>query len=169
VTTETTETTEPTLDVSGYGFTRQTWLAARPAEVYDLISAVSHISQWSPNAVRARYDEGEGPRPGAWFSGRNRRAGNEWDSRSQVTVAEPGSEFAYTVLGSVPVPIVRWRWTFTSYGSGTLVAQTWQLLAADPVLGSTYRDLDDLRDATIASVEATLVSLASWIADRPAG
>ncbi|MBW0101068.1 hypothetical protein [Pseudonocardia sp. KRD291] len=82
---------------------------------------------------------------------------------------EPGSEFTYTVLGSVPVPIVRLHWTFSSYGSGTLVAQTWQLIAADPVPGSTDRDLDDLRYATIASVEATLVSLASWIADRPAG
>ncbi|TQM11412.1 SRPBCC family protein [Pseudonocardia kunmingensis] len=164
----TTETTPPTLDVSGYGFTRRAWVAARPGEVYDLISTVSHISRWSPNAIRARYDEGAGPRPGAWFSGRNRRSGNEWDSRSQVEVAEPGSEFTYTVLGSVPVPIVRWRWTFTAYGSGTHVTQTWQLLAADPVLGSTYRDLDDLRDATIDSVEATLVSLASWVADRAA-
>lgn len=164
----TTETTPPTLDVSDYGFTRRTWVAARPGEVYDLISTVSHISRWSPNAIRARYDEGAGLRPGAWFSGRNRRSGNEWDSRSRVEVAEPGSEFTYTVLGSVPVPIVRWRWTFTPYGSGTHVTQTWRLLAADPVLGGTYRDLDALRDATIDSVEATLVSLASWVVDRAA-
>ncbi|MFH9475628.1 hypothetical protein ACH4L7_17490 [Streptomyces anulatus] len=51
--------------------------------------------------------------------------------------AERGTEFTYTVLGSVPVPIVRWRWTFTPDRSGTLLAQTWQLLEADRALGST--------------------------------
>lgn len=156
------------LDVTDYHITRQTWVAASPAQVYELVSTVSNISKWSPNAIWARYDDDAGPREGAWFRGRNSRSGNEWDSRSQVTVAEPGVEFAYTVLGSAPVPIVRWRWTFTAYGSGTLVTQTWQLLQADPVLGGTYEELDQLRDATVESVEATLVSLASWIADTNA-
>lgn len=79
-------------------------------------------------------------------------------------MAEPGTAFAYTVLGSASVPVVEWRWTFTAHGSGTLVAQTWQLLVADPVLGSTYEDLDRLRDATADGVEASLTSLADWVA-----
>ncbi|GGX22740.1 hypothetical protein GCM10010297_49900 [Streptomyces malachitofuscus] len=153
-----------TLDVSSYGFTRHVRVAARPDRVYDLVSTVSNISRWSPNALHAEYEDGAGPREGAWFRGRNQRSDREWESRSQVTVAEPGAAFAFTVLGSVSVPVVEWRWTFTAHGSGTLVAQSWQLLAADPVLGSTYEDLDRLRDATVDSVEATLTSLADWVA-----
>ncbi|MFD2416594.1 SRPBCC family protein [Amycolatopsis pigmentata] len=162
-----TETPSASLDVTRYLFTRQAWVAAGPAQVYELISTVSNIGKWSPNAIEARYDDGAGPVEGAWFSGRNRRAGNEWESRSRVTKAEPGVEFTYAVLGSVPVPIVEWRWTFRPHGSGTLTTLSWRLLEADPVLGSTYEELDQLRDATVGSVEATLASLASWIADQP--
>ncbi|MFF8033768.1 SRPBCC family protein [Streptomyces sp. NPDC016626] len=152
------------LDVSSYGFTRHIRVAARPDQVYDLVSTVSNISKWSPNALHAEYEDGAGPRAGAWFRGRNHGSGRQWESRSQVTVAEPGAVFAFTVLGSASVPVVEWRWTFTARGSGTLVAQTWRLLVADPVLGSTYEDLDRLRDATVAGVEATLTSLADWVA-----
>ncbi|MEU2072456.1 SRPBCC family protein [Streptomyces anulatus] len=165
---ESPENTTKTLDVSGYGITRRAWVATDPERAYDLLSAVSNISLWSPNAIRAQYEEDAGARAGAWFRGRNQRGGNEWDSRSQVRKAERGTEFTYTVLGSVPVPIVRWRWTFTPDRSGTLLAQTWQLLEADPVLGSTYADLDALRDATAKGMEDTLVALAGWIAENPA-
>ncbi|WP_106403793.1 SRPBCC family protein [Actinocorallia populi] len=163
-------TTSPettTLDVSGYTITRRAWVATDPAHAYALLSDVSRIGLWSPNAVHAQYDENSGPRAGAWFRGRNRRDGAEWESRSQVQKAEPGAEFTYTVLGSQPVPIVRWRWTLTPHGSGTVLSQAWRLLAADPVLGTTYADLDALRDATAESMETTLIALAAWIADDP--
>lgn len=162
------EDTTAVLDVSGYRVTRRAWVAADPGRAYDLLSTVSNIGRWSPNATRAEYDEGAGAWAGAWFRGHNQRGGAEWDSRSQVQEALRGAEFTYTVLGSTPVPIVRWRWTFTPDGSGTLLTQTWQLLEADPVLGSTYADLDTLRDATARSMEDTLVALARWISDNPA-
>ena len=165
---ENPENTTGPLDVSGYSVTRRAWVATDPERAYELLSTVSNIGLWSPNAIRAQYEEGAGAWAGAWFRGRNQRGGNEWDSRSQVQKAEPGVEFTYTVLGSVPVPIVRWRWTFTPNRTGTLLAQTWQLLEADPVLGSTYADLDALRDVTAEGMEDTLVALAGWIADNPA-
>lgn len=168
MTTTLPENTADALDVSGYRATRRAWVAADPERAYDLISAVSNIGLWSPNAIHAQYDEGAGPWTGAWFRGRNQRGGNAWDSRSQVQKADPGAEFTYTVLGSVPVPIVSWRWTFTPYGTGTLLAQTWQLLEADPVLGTTYAELDALREVTAEGMEDTLVALAGWIADNPA-
>lgn len=160
-------TSAETIDVSGYTITRRTWAAIDPARAYDLVSEVSNIGLWSPNAIRAEYDEGAGPRAGAWFRGRNRAGESEWDSRSQVQRAERGVEFTYTVLGSTPVPIVRWTWTFTPHESGTVLSQTWQLLVADPVLGTTHAELDALRDATARGVEETLVAMASWIADNP--
>lgn len=95
-----------TLEVSSHGFTRHIRVAARPDQVYAPVSTVSNIGKWSPDALHAEYEDGAGSREGAWFRGRNHRSGRQWESRSQVTVAEPGAAFAYTVLGSASVPVV---------------------------------------------------------------
>ncbi len=154
-----------TLDVTEFDFTRKTWVAAPPSTVYDLVSDVSAIERWSPSVSAVAYDEGGGPRAGAWFSGHNRRGEREWTTRSQVVSAEPGVDFAF-VVGGAEDGIVRWRWTFRAHGAGTVVAQSWQLLRFDPVLGATHADLVALRDHTADSVESTLVALASWIAEQ---
>ncbi|MFF1838298.1 SRPBCC family protein [Streptomyces sp. NPDC058231] len=59
------------LDPSAFAFSRRAWVDATPAGVYDLISDVSAIARWSPDATEVTYDEGAGPQVGAWFSGRN--------------------------------------------------------------------------------------------------
>jgi hypothetical protein len=129
--------------------------------VYDLVGDVSLIGTWSPSASEAAFDEGDGPRVGAWFTGRNHRGDREWSSRSQVVAAERGSDFAFVVDG-----LVRWQWTFHPHGTGTEVRQSWQLLRPDPVLGTTPEELAALRDHMADSVETTLVALAAWVAAR---
>lgn len=152
------------LDPSAFAFSRRAWVDATPAGVYDLVSDVSAIARWSPDATEVTYDEGAGPQVGAWFSGRNQRDGRQWSSRSQVVRAEPGSSFAF-VVGGAEGGIVRWTWALHPFGRGTVVEQSWQLLRLDPVLGSTRADLEARRDYMADSVEATLVSLARWIAE----
>ncbi|GGN94313.1 hypothetical protein GCM10011579_093660 [Streptomyces albiflavescens] len=66
------------LDASGFAFTRRVWVDAAPARVYDLVSDVSAIGRWSPNATDLTFDQSAGPRAGAWFSGRNQKDGMEW-------------------------------------------------------------------------------------------
>ncbi|WP_413805324.1 SRPBCC family protein [Streptomyces sp. OE57] len=153
------------LDASAFAFTRRAWVDAAPARVYDLVSDVSAIGRWSPNATDVTFDQGAGPRVGAWFSGLNRKDGREWTTRSQVVRADPGNAFTF-VVGGAEDGIVRWSWTFHPQGRGTVVEQSWQLLRLDPVLGTTRGDLDTLRDYMTNSVEATLISLARWIAEE---
>ena len=98
------ENTTAVLDVTGYRATRRAWVAAGPGRAYDLLSTVSNLGRWSPDAIRAQYEEGAGSWAGAWFRGRNQRGGAEWDSRSQVQEVVHGVEFTYIVLGSAPVP-----------------------------------------------------------------
>lgn len=152
------------MDASHFAFTRRAWVDAEPARVYDLVSDVSVIGRWSPNATDVTYDEGAGPRVGAWFSGRNLKGGREWTTRSQVVRADPGSVFTY-VVGGADHGIVQWSWTCRPQGRGTVVEQSWQLLRLDPVLGTTRGDLHALRDYMANSVETTLLSLAQWIAE----
>jgi hypothetical protein len=155
------------VDVEAYSFARVTWVAATPAAVYDLISDVSRIAAWSPNADDVAYDDGAGAWVGAWFSGRNRKAEATWTTRSQVSHAEPGSAFGF-VVGGLENGIVGWLWTFSPSGTGCEVRQEWRLLRTDPVLGSSRADLDNLRDYMADSVENTLVALARWTAVRRA-
>jgi hypothetical protein len=155
------------VDVTAYAFTRKVWVDAAPAVVYDLISDVSMIAAWSPDAGDVGYDDGAGPRMGAWFSGRNHRDGRSWTTRSQVVAAEPGSDFGF-VVGGADDGIVRWHWSLLPSGAGTEVQQSWQLLRTDPVLGETRADLCRLCDFMIISVESTLVSLTRWISETHA-
>ncbi len=156
------------LDASDYTFTRRAWVDASPARVYDLVSDVSAIGRWSPHASGVAFDRGAGPWAGAWFSGRNHRDGRQWTTRSQVVRADPGAVFAF-VVGGAEGGIVRWSWTCRPRGRGTVVEQSWQLLRLDPVLGTTRGDLDALRATMADSVETTLLALAQWIAEAPAG
>ncbi|MET9612115.1 SRPBCC family protein [Kitasatospora indigofera] len=150
------------LDLTPFTFTRRCWVDSPPDSVYPLVSDVSLIERWSPSADAVSYDPGGGPWVGAWFSGRNRRDGREWVTRSEVVRADPGSAFAF-VVGGAEQGIVRWDWAFQEQGAGSIVRQTWRLLRADPVLGDTPEALHALRDHMAGSVEATLLSLAEWI------
>ncbi|MFD5547421.1 SRPBCC family protein [Streptomyces goshikiensis] len=154
-----------TLDAADFAFTRRAWVDAASTLVYDLVSDVSAIRRWSPNATDVAFDQGDGPRVGAWFSGRNHRDGKQWTTRSQITQADPGTAFTF-VVGGAEDGIVRWSWTFHSQGRGTLVRQCWQLLRLDPVLGTSRGDLNTLRDYMADSAETTLVALARWIAEE---
>ncbi|MFJ9427910.1 SRPBCC family protein [Streptomyces sp. NPDC101249] len=148
-----------------FAFTRRAWVDASPARVYELVSDVSSIGRWSPDADDVAFDPEAGPRVGAWFSGRNRRDGREWTSRSEIVRADPGTAFGF-VVGGARDGIVHWEWTLTPQGGGTVVGQSWRLLRLDPVLGTTRAELDALRRHMAASAETTLVALAQWLAEE---
>ncbi len=151
--------------VTDLSFTRRAWINTGPSDLYDLISDVARIGDWSPNADAVQYDPDAGPWVGAWFSGRNRKAGKEWTTRSQIVAAEPGRRFTFAV-GGAQDGIVRWDWSFTAQGSGTTVQQSWRVLRYDPVLGATRSDVEALRDFMADSAESTLINLAAWIGEH---
>jgi len=151
------------LDLTSFAFTRRCWVNATPDSLYRLISDVALIETWSPSASAVSYAPGDGPWVGARFSGRNRRDGRDWVTRSEVVQADPGAAFAF-VVGGADHGIVRWSWHFREQGNGSIVQQSWQLLRTDPVLGDTPEDIEALRDYMADSAESTLVALAEWIA-----
>jgi len=104
---------------------------ARQRDVlYDLVSDVTRMGEWSPICKTCWWDDGDGPRLGAWFTGRNEsreRSGDtrsQWEIRAQVTVAHPGQEFAFVVSGSW----IRWSYKFADALGGTQVTETWTCL-----------------------------------------
>ena len=98
---------------------------ARPADIlYDIVSDVTRMGEWSPICKACWWDAGGGPRVGAWFTGRNETSERTWETRCEVVVAERGREFAFVVGGSW----VRWGYTFTPVGERTEVTESWEFL-----------------------------------------
>ena len=100
-------------------------VVARSAEVlYDMVADVTRMGEWSPVCRACWWDEGGGPRVGAWFTGRNETPDRTWETRSEVAVADRGREFAFVVGGS----FVRWGYTFTPVEGGAEVTESWEML-----------------------------------------
>jgi polyketide cyclase/dehydrase/lipid transport protein len=99
-------------------------IARSPQYLYDMVSDITRMGEWSPVCAACWWDEGASARVGAWFTGRNQTPERTWETRSQVVAAEPGREFAFAVGGSR----ARWGYTFTSVDGGTRVTESWEFL-----------------------------------------
>ena len=99
-------------------------VARSPEALYDMVSDVTRMGEWSPVCQACWWDDGEGPRVGAWFTGRNELPERTWETRSQVVAADRGREFAFVVGGSW----VRWGYTFAAVDGGTLLTESWEFL-----------------------------------------
>ncbi len=118
-------------------FSASTVVARPPDDVYDLVSDVTRTGEWSPICRACWWDDGAGPRAGAWFTGRNETPGRMWETRSKVLTAERGREFTFVVGGS----LVRWSFELEPVDGGTLLTESWQFLPDGIALfGERYGD-----------------------------
>ncbi len=101
-------------------------MAVPPDQLYALVSDVTNMGQWSPICKECWWDEGDGPRVGAWFTGRNVLPERTWETRSRVVAADPGREFAWEVNNGW----VRWGYSFEPEGDGTRLTEHWEFLPA---------------------------------------
>jgi hypothetical protein len=91
-------------------------------ELYDMVSDVTRMGEWSPVCTGCWWDEGHGPRVGATFTGRNELPDRTWETRSEVVAADRGKEFAFVVLATG----TRWGYTFTPVEGGTELEESWE-------------------------------------------
>ncbi|PRC44520.1 polyketide cyclase [Mycobacterium sp. ITM-2017-0098] len=99
-------------------------VAVPPEQLYALVSDVTRMGEWSPVCRACWWDEGDGPRAGAWFTGRNETPERTWETRSRVVAAEPGREFAWEVNEGW----VYWGYCFAPEGSATRLTESWEFL-----------------------------------------
>ncbi len=101
-------------------------VARSPEQVYALVSDVTRTGEWSPTCTACWWDEGAGPEPGSWFTGRNVTPQRTWETRSQVVVADPGREFTWVVGDG----LVRWSYLLEPCDEGTRLTERWDFLPA---------------------------------------
>jgi hypothetical protein len=95
-----------------------------PDELYELVSDITRMGEWSPVCKACWWDEGDGPRVGAWFTGRNVTPERTWEARCQVVDAEPGRRFGWVVNNGW----VYWGYEFEPEGAGTRLTESWEFL-----------------------------------------
>ena len=111
-------------DVANLNYRESIVIARPPEDLYDMVSDITRMGEWSPECKACWWDEGAGPEAGAWFTGRNETSGRTWETRSQIAVADGGREFAFIVGGDR----VRWGYEFVRVPGGTEVTESWEFL-----------------------------------------
>lgn len=105
-------------------------IAADPATVYRLVSDVTRIGEWSPEARAARWLDGVTEAvPGARFRGFNRWGPVMWARTCEVEEAEPGKKFVFRTMPGAMVPdSTRWSYELADVPGGTRVTESYEIL-----------------------------------------
>lgn len=136
-------------------------VAADPHRLYEMVSDVTRMGEWSPICRACWWDDGDGPRVGAWFTGRNETPERTWETRSQVVAADPGRMFAWEVNDGW----VYWGYTFEPAGDGTRLTESWELLPKGIAgfherFGETAEaEIQKRREAARTGIPATLAAI----------
>jgi len=112
-----------------------TTIKAPVAQVWDLVSDVTRIGEFSPETFEARWTRGStGPEVGATFKGHVKRngVGPTYWSPCRVTVCEPERQFEFSV-GSDTVTVNNWGYRLREVPGGTEVTEYFRLEPSLPV------------------------------------
>jgi len=112
-------------------------VAAPAATVYDLVSDLTRMGEWSPENTGGQWLDGAtGPAVGARFKGNNRRKA-AWNTSVVVTEAERGVAFAFATGRKAPrKPDTLWRYAFADLpDGGCRVTETCQISAVPGRIG----------------------------------
>ena len=109
---------------------------AEPDVLYDMVSDVTRMGEWSPETIRCEWLDGAtGPEAGARFKGTNKRGMLRWSTKPEVVTADRGREFSF-VTKSVG-PSTKWTYRFgAAAGGGTDLVESFETLdpASKPLL-----------------------------------
>jgi hypothetical protein len=103
-------------------------VSAPSEKVYDLVSDVTRMGEWSPETVKGEWLDGaSGPAAGARFKGTNKRGIMRWSTKPEVVAAEPGREFAFVTKSMGPS--TKWSYRFDpAADGGTDVTESFELI-----------------------------------------
>lgn len=141
-------------------------IAAQPEVVYDLVSDLPRMGEWSPENNGGNWMQGEPARVGATFDGHNsmEMGGKtmEWNTRSEVTIANEGSCFEFVVgPHDSEESNVRWTYCMEASGSGgtTLTEQFAVTNMPAPLAGASEEQLKGRQMMVAQGMEATLANI----------
>ncbi|MEL7158232.1 MAG: SRPBCC family protein [Actinomycetota bacterium] len=131
---------------------------AAPEAVYDLVSDLGRMGEWSPENRGGEWLDGGRGRTGDRFEGHNKIGDREWSVVCQVVSAERPTEFEF-VTGEPDAPFVRWSYRLSGSGPTTLT-EVWNVEQLPPSLATrTPEQLAERAEAVRASMAQTLAGI----------
>jgi hypothetical protein len=132
---------------------------ASPKAVYDLVSDLPRMGEWSPENIGGEWQDGGSGQVGDRYIGHNRAGARAWSVPVLVTVADRGRCFAF-VTRPDEGPYVRWTYRLEPSGAGTRVTEIWDVEQLPPALQSfTQEQLDERSRHTAAALATTLAAI----------
>ncbi|MDA3038930.1 MAG: SRPBCC family protein [Actinomycetota bacterium] len=152
------------MTVEGMYHEKSIQIDATAEQVYDTVSDLTRMGEWSPENCGGRWLDGGAGAVGDRFEGDNQLGDRKWSVVAQVTRADRGSEFQF-VTGEPTSPYV--RWTYRMNGSSpTVLTEIWDVEQLPPTLASADAERLAARAqavgegmvATLAAIRSTLES-----------
>ena len=132
---------------------------ASPEAVYDLVSDLPRMGEWSPENIGGEWQGGSSGKVGDRYIGHNRAGERAWSVPVLVTVAERGRFFEF-VTRPDEGPYVRWAYRLEPSGAGTRVTEVWDVEQLPPAMRSaTQEQLDERARYTEAMLATTLAAI----------
>jgi hypothetical protein len=109
---------------------QQIVMGADPERIYDLVSDLPRMGEWSPECQRVEWADGSTTAAqGARFTGHNRGGPfrlMRWSRHGRVLAADPGREFAFVTEEGGRESTV-WRYRFEPVPGGTRVTESYEV------------------------------------------
>jgi len=109
---------------------------ASPAQVWDVVSDVTRVGEWSHECRTAVWLDGATAAiPGARFAGSNRLGRVKWARVNEIVTADAPHELAWRTVPSRMYPdSTEWRIRIEPEGDSTRIVQTFEVLKLTPVI-----------------------------------
>lgn len=146
-------------------------IAASPEVVWELVSDITRIGDWSPECYRCEWDAGQVPGLGATFTGYNRFGDKEWSNQSTIVEWAPLERVAWEVrltgraaekFGSGAA--TRWGFTIERIETGTRLSQATDDMRSEELkaVGAKFLpEIPDRAQRNFETMEATLAAIAA--------
>jgi hypothetical protein len=138
-----------------------TEIAASPKIVYDLISDLPRMGEWSPENCGGKWRGGAtSAEPGAKFKGKNAIGWRKWSTDVVVTEAAAPEKFAFKV-GKLGLPIAEWVYEISPTDAGCTITESMVDFRSGftKKLGALVTGVKDRKTYNAPCLETTLANL----------
>jgi hypothetical protein len=163
---EATPTAEgPTMTVPGMYREVNILIDADPEVVYDLVSDLSRMGEWSPENRGGEWTDGGSGNVGDRLLGHNKIGEYEWSVPVEVTVADRGQSFQFiTSPDEEDGPYVRWTYNLSGSDEGTRLTEIWDVETLpgglkkmdEEQLAGRARAVEAAMNATLSGIKAAI-------------
>ena len=137
-------------------------IAAAPAAVFAALTDITRMGEWSPETVRAEWNDGATePAVGATFTGYNRNGDKDWATEATIVELVPDERFFFDCSARGFV-FSKWGYSIEPTEGGCVVTEYAQDLRPESALeySAQVSGVSDRLTHNRAGMEATLERLA---------